>query len=424
MRSIATRGLGWLALVLLGGFPLGGDATSGEESVELRVGTSGDYAPFSLFQEGGVPAGLDVALAEAFAREHGWRITFVPFRWPALTDDLAAGRFDLAWSGVTVRPERSLVGAYAVPTLASGAIVLVDAGGPLVAAEDLQRPGLRFAVNAGGHLERVARRVLPAATIVALPDNALVPLALSEGTVDAAMTDTLEAPHWNRRHGGDGWRAIGPLTRDLKAPLVASGRQDVRRQLDTWLLAAERDGRLAALRSEWLDGASSPATARPQTALVAAIAERLALMPDVARAKRRTSSPLRVLEREMVVLASAVNSAHEAARRAELPLQEDAAIAGFFGTLIEAAVAVQEAENAASSDEAPAGPELDVIRAALIRIGDRIALLLPYLPPRVDAQEVERDLEALVDLPGIDSAMRRRIAAAVVALAEAPRKEP
>jgi cyclohexadienyl dehydratase len=419
LRSTAIRSLLWAALALLASA-----ATATGDSAELRVGTSGDYAPFSLVEEGGARSGLDVALAEAFARESGFRLTFVPFRWPDLTADLTAGHFDLAWSGVTVRPERSLAGAYAVPTLASGAIVLVDAGGPLVTPEDLQRPGLRVAVNAGGHLEQVARRVLPAATIVALPENALVPLALSEGTVDAIMTDTLEAPHWNRRHGGDGWRAIGPLTRDLKAPLVAAGRQGLRRQLDTWLLAAESDGRLAALRSEWLEGTSSPETARPQAALLAAIAERLALMPDVARAKRRASSPLRVPERERVVLASAVHSAHEAARRAELPLQEDAAIAGFFATLIEAAVAVQEAEDAGSSDDAPAGPELDVIRAALIRIGDRIALLLPYLPRRVEAQEVERDLEALVDLPGIDGAMRRRIAAAVVALAEAPRNQP
>jgi hypothetical protein len=65
-----------------------------------------------------------------------------------------------------------------------------------------------------------------------------------------------------------------------------------------------------------------------------------------------------------------------------------------------------------------------VIRPALIRIGDRIALLLPYLPDEIRAEDVERELAALVQVDGIDAAMRRRLAEAVVGLAGAPRKQP
>ena len=87
---------------------------------KLRVGTSGDYAPFSMAYGDRVagswtPQGLDIAVAQAYARDRGLEIEWVPFRWPDLRRDLAGGRFDVAMSGVTQRPERSLVGRYTIP---------------------------------------------------------------------------------------------------------------------------------------------------------------------------------------------------------------------------------------------------------------------------------------------------------------------
>src|SRR5262249_5583706 len=77
----------------------------------LRVGTSGDYEPFSA----GTTAeaeGLDLDVARAFAAERGLELEVVRFRWPDLERDLAAGRFDVAMSGVTVRPEGSAAGRF------------------------------------------------------------------------------------------------------------------------------------------------------------------------------------------------------------------------------------------------------------------------------------------------------------------------
>ncbi|HSG90170.1 MAG TPA: transporter substrate-binding domain-containing protein, partial [Pseudomonadales bacterium] len=71
-----------------------------EEPV-LRVGTSGDYPPFSRAGEG-----FDVDVAKRLARDLGMRIEWVPFRWPELERRLRAGDFDVVMSGVTWRPER------------------------------------------------------------------------------------------------------------------------------------------------------------------------------------------------------------------------------------------------------------------------------------------------------------------------------
>src|SRR2546422_3176740 len=124
------------------------------EAPPLRVGTSGDYPPFSLARDGRLE-GLDVEIARRFAHDGGRRLELVPFRWPELTRDLAAGRFDLAMGGVTLRPERAVAGVFTRPVAEAGAVVLAHQ------RLDPRSSWIRLGGNAGGHLERLAPRVLP-----------------------------------------------------------------------------------------------------------------------------------------------------------------------------------------------------------------------------------------------------------------------
>ncbi|HWZ91210.1 MAG TPA: transporter substrate-binding domain-containing protein, partial [Polyangiaceae bacterium] len=73
----------------------------------LRVGTAGDYAPFSS-ATGKTFVGFDVELGKRLAKDFGVRAEFVRFAWPELTQALKAGQFDLAMSGITLRGDRCL----------------------------------------------------------------------------------------------------------------------------------------------------------------------------------------------------------------------------------------------------------------------------------------------------------------------------
>jgi cyclohexadienyl dehydratase len=380
-----TRRRVWIVALLLA-------ACAGGEAAPpaLRVGTSGDYAPFSVIEPDGRRSGFDVELVRSYARERGLRIRWVPLGWATLERDLAAGRFALVASGVTVRPERSLAGRFTVPTASSGAVALARAG------VDVGRAGVRIAVNRGGHLERVARRLFPAARLVPLAPNPAVREALVAGEVDAAVSDTLEAPHWLA--GTSGLRALGPFTRDWKAWWLPADAAARARDLDAWLLAREADGTLAALRVRHLPGATS-ATATALDALAAAVEERLALMPLVAEAKRASGTPVRVPAQEAAVIAAAPEPAR--------PL---------FAALIEAAREVQE--HTLAGEPAPgAPPDLDgALRPALARIGERIAELALRLPANLD-EEAARAALAPLRTPGLGPASRERIAEALVAVA-------
>ena len=344
----------------------------------MRVGTSTDYRPFAFRDGVGELRGLDLELVSAYAADRELEIELIPFRWSKLLADLRGGRFDIALGGLTIRPERTVAGRFSVPLLESGAVLLLPTTAEPVSEASIRATGLRIGVNRGGHLERVTRRLFPENEIVTFSENAAVPVALRAGEVDAIVTDTIEAPHWREQIGET--QSFGPLTHDRKGWWVHPERSALAEDLDRWLLEREKDGALAAARSAWLGHDGATRTARPLVALIAAVAERLALMESVADAKRGRAIPVHVPEREASLVRRAEESAAREARDSGLPPANREALGAFYRALFRAARDIQErrlAEPASGEDVFDLDRDL---RPALTRIGEKIALLIVRLP--------------------------------------------
>jgi len=390
------------------------------EVAAIKAGTSGNYPPVSLWN-GGLPEGFAPLLLETFARARGVAVTWTQFEWPRLTEDLKAARFEVAADGITVRPERSVAGRFTVPIARGGAVLLVrrpawaigappgiDARAALAA---LDRPALRVVVNRGGHLERVTRNLLHTATITALADNAPVRDALANGEADAAMTNTYEASRW--AEGLRGVEQLGPLTSDITALWVRADRADLADQLDAWLLDEEASGRLDVLRRHWL-GPDAERTARPVDALVAATAERLALMHGVAAAKRRTGKAVEDAAQEERVVAAGVEAVAKAAaaRGKSAPRRE--LVEAFFRAQVEAAKRVQE--RVVPPEATPTFSLEEELRPAIARITARMAFLVVRLPPKTTRAEVSARARADLADAQLDAASVERLVDAIVAL--------
>lgn len=387
----------------------------------VRAGTSGDYPPLSIWTND-VVDGFAPALVTAFASAQNTRVEWTRFRWPTLAEDLRTGRFDLAADGITVRPERSIGGRFSVPIARGGAVLLVrrpawappavsGEGSPITA---LDRPALRVVVNQGGHLERVARSLLHAADIRAIADNEGVRAAFARGEADAAMTNTFEAPRWAT--GVAGVEALGPLTQDVTAIWSRADRGELADRLDGWLLDEEESGRLAALRARWLGEGAGPRAALPVSALLAATAERLALMPLVAAAKQRSGKAVEdTAQEERVIAASAAAVTKAAATRGSAPPPR-VAVDAFFRAQIEAAKAVQQRVTAPSSS--PAFSLDDDLRPAIARISSRMAMLAVRVPRGTDRAAVLTEARSALASTGLDAPSIERVATAIAALGD------
>jgi cyclohexadienyl dehydratase len=371
-------------------------AASGQTSPNiLRVGTSADYEPFSFAETATAePQGFEIDLAKAFAADHGLTVEFIRFNWPDLSADLAADRFDVAMSGVTVRPDRSLGAIFSIPTTATGVVLIVPREQADHSPLDFNRSGIRIGVNHGGHLEKVTRSTFDQATTITSSDNQAVPDLLLTGKVDGVITDTTEAPHWLERLEG----AVGlpAFTRDLKAWMIRPDRDQLARDMNLWLLAAEANGTLTALRSHHLSTDNRDQTATPLSALLAAIDERLSLMAMVAESKRALQRPVEDLAQEARVRQSAVDHViAEATLQGKTAVDEDN-VSAFFRAQIEAAKAIQFRVLAASPASGPP-PDLSTeLRPALARISAKLNLLIVVLANDASAPKSPTDLAAQV----------------------------
>jgi cyclohexadienyl dehydratase len=393
---------------------------------ELRVGTSGDYPPFSDWKQE-QPQGFSVAQVESFAAAHKLKPSWVRFRWAELVQDLEAGKFDLASGGITVRPERSVAGRFTVPILRNDAVLLLRRPGwapppttgshptresALAELRAVDRPELRVAVNRGGHLERVARSLFRQAQVQAIPDNAAVREALATGQADAALSNTIEAPRWAQ--GLTGIELLGPLTQDVVAIYVRADQPQLAAQLDAWLLAQEQSGELGALRSRYLGPGAGEPTALPVQALLAATAERLALMPLVAAAKQREGKAVEDTAQEARVLASFRAEVRSAAAARDMAPPPDEALDAFFQAQMDAAKGVQQRAQASSSSP-PLSLETQ-LRPAVARITAKMAALVTRLPPSLDEATVLAQARDWLGSSGLEASELERIARSLVAL--------
>jgi cyclohexadienyl dehydratase len=370
------------------------------ETAALRVGTSGDYAPFSVRVGSDEWSGFDIVVAQRLAQDLGRSLEFVSFRWPDLVGQLRGGAFEVAMSGVTVRADRALFVDFSRPYAVTGAVAVMRAAdrAKYRRVADLDREGVRIAVNRGGHLESVARRHFAHAQLVPLGDNTALQGALAHAEVDAAVSEAFEVHTWSAAP----FVTLGPFTHDRKAYVVRREHGDLLGAIDDWLAAREVDGWLNEQRRRWLgaDAVRTPEQAGFE-AVVAAIDLRLQLMPMVAAVKRRDHLPIADPAQEARVLERTRSAAAAAG------LQPDAVVA-LFRIQMDAAKAI---EHASSNTTAPADLTLADVRAAVAAASDQLigelARCQPWLAePRLRAQ-LGTTMRAGLGLPGAQTFVTR-----------------
>jgi cyclohexadienyl dehydratase len=210
----------------------------------LRVGTTGDYPPFSFLHRDGTYEGADIDMAFHLAARLALGVEFVPTVWVQLLDDFLADKFDIAMGGVTVTEQRAAKGLFSIPNF-------VDGKRPLARLADRDRftnlvaidqPGVRVIANPGSANEAFVRANFRHATVIIHHDNASVFDELVAGRADVMITDGLEADHQAHLHPELCAVPVpAPFTRLEKAYFFAPDRA-MKEFIDAWLSEAMHSG--------------------------------------------------------------------------------------------------------------------------------------------------------------------------------------
>lgn len=163
----------------------------------LRVGTTGDYKPFTFRNPDGTYSGADIVMAHHLANELQVKLEFVKTTWSTLLPDFTAQKYDVAMGGVSILPERAAQGDFSIP-------VNIDGKRPIVRCADkerlssvaaIDRPDVRVVEPPGASNEAFAKANLAHAQLRIYKDNTTIFDEIIAGRADVMVTDGTEVDH-------------------------------------------------------------------------------------------------------------------------------------------------------------------------------------------------------------------------------------
>lgn len=221
----------------------------------LRVGVALS-APTVMHAADGKLVGFSIDAARRLADDMGVGVEFVETSWSGIIPDLLNREFDLIMSGLWVTVPRALVINFTTPTAAEGIHVIAsrDAAARLKSPADLDRPGIKIAVDAGTLQERLAARRFPKATLVRVGGDADHLAPVLAGEADVALVPTF-APQVIVRAAPD--RLAAPFAQPLSSASAAIGLRkgdpDFLNFLESWLAVQRHEGWLDERTAYWAD---------------------------------------------------------------------------------------------------------------------------------------------------------------------------
>jgi cyclohexadienyl dehydratase len=192
--------------------------------------------------------GLDIDLSAEFARDLGLKLQHVDSSFATLIADLEADRCDVAMFAVGMLPQRMERLRFSRPYLQSDIYAITTKGNRVVQRwEDIDKPGVAVAVQAGTFMEPVMAAALKQARLVRVAPPATRERELEAGRVDVFMTDY---PYSRRLLDNADWATLiappQPFHVLPYAYAVKPGDAAWLAQVDEFVGRIQRDGRLEA----------------------------------------------------------------------------------------------------------------------------------------------------------------------------------
>jgi len=230
---------------------LAGPAVAGTART-VTVATDATWPPMEMVDASKKIVGFDIDYLTAVAKEAGFTAVFKNTAWDGIFAGLAAGRYDVIASSVTITDERKKQYDFSEPYINVGQILVVPKADAVKALADLKGKRVGAQIGTTGAME------IKKADGVELKTYDEIGLAFEDmvaGRIGGVVCDEPTAAHFalQRPEYKAKFKIVGePFTQESYGFVVKKGNQELVSLLNKGIAAVKAKGIDEQLRKKWL----------------------------------------------------------------------------------------------------------------------------------------------------------------------------
>ena len=224
------------------------------DSGKLILGLDATFEPMGYTNEKDEIVGFDIDVAAEVCARMGVELVKEPIDWDTKEQDLAVGRIDCIWNGMSINPSRAEQMNLSDPYMKNAMVFVVPASSEVASMGELS--GKNIAVQNGSS----AQEILEASelctsdspvTVTAMATNVEALQQLELGLVDAVFLDSVVANYQITSAGKDYKVLPDGLEEEEYAIGFRKEDQALRDEVQRILCEMKADGKLGEISTAW-----------------------------------------------------------------------------------------------------------------------------------------------------------------------------
>lgn len=214
---------------------------------QLIVATNAEFPPYEYYDESEI-VGIDIEIINQIAKETGYGITIEDMSFDSVIPSVSDNKADLGIAAITVTDDRLQYADFSDPYIISEQVVIVREDSSLSSIDDLY--GINIGVKLGttgdiyaDDLDVQVERYLRGSEAVE---------ALTEGKVDAVITDKSSAKEYVKRF--DGTRILDEsFTYEEFAVVVPKGNKALLDEINSAISKLKKNGTIDKIKEKYIN---------------------------------------------------------------------------------------------------------------------------------------------------------------------------
>lgn len=224
------------------------------DSGKLILGLDATFEPMGYTNESDEIVGFDIDVAAEVCARMGVELVKEPIDWDTKEQDLAVGRIDCIWNGMSVNPSRAEQMNLSDPYMKNAMVFVVPASSEVASMSDLT--GMNIAVQNGSSAQEIleASELCTSETpvsVTAMATNVEALQQLELGLVDAVFLDSVVANYQITSAGKDYKVLPDGLEEEEYAIGFRKEDQALRDEVQRILCEMKADGKLGEISTAW-----------------------------------------------------------------------------------------------------------------------------------------------------------------------------